>query len=35
MQDAYFALSKAGGLPDDVDLRIVLVGGETSDRRAS
>jgi len=28
MQDAYFALSKAGGLPDDVDVRIVVVGGE-------
>jgi hypothetical protein len=28
MQDAYFALSKAGGLPDDVDVRIVVVDGD-------
>lgn len=28
MQDAYFALSKAGGLPDDVDVRIVVTEGE-------
>lgn len=29
MQDAYFALSKAGGLPDDVDARIVVLDGES------
>lgn len=28
MQDAYLALSRAGGLPDDVDVRIVVARGE-------
>jgi nucleotide-binding universal stress UspA family protein len=28
IQDAYFTLSKSGGLPDDVDVRIVLKEGE-------
>lgn len=30
IQDAYFTLSKAGGLPDDVDVRIVVTEGEPS-----
>jgi nucleotide-binding universal stress UspA family protein len=28
IQDPYFTLSKAGGLPDDVDVRIVVTEGE-------
>lgn len=28
IQDAYFTLSKSGGLPDDVDVRIVVTEGE-------
>ncbi|HLU55944.1 MAG TPA: universal stress protein [Pseudonocardia sp.] len=28
IQDAYFTLSKSGGLPDDVDVRIVVTQGE-------
>jgi nucleotide-binding universal stress UspA family protein len=32
MQDAYFALTNAGGLPDDVDVRIVVVSGDPSEQ---
>ncbi len=28
IQDAYFAFSKAGGLPDDADVRIIVIDGE-------
>jgi nucleotide-binding universal stress UspA family protein len=30
IQDAYYTLSKSGGLPDDVDVRIIVTEGEPS-----